>query len=95
MHVECPVCGQKNEPEPGFYYGAMFISYIIQGWIFLAIALSLVFGAGWSAEAAMGVVILFAILTNNFFFRLARSVWIHIVVKHDPERAIKVKDKIM
>lgn len=24
--VECPVCHRAYEPEPGFYYGAMYIS---------------------------------------------------------------------
>lgn len=27
MPAECPACSQTYEPEPGFYYGAMFISY--------------------------------------------------------------------
>ncbi len=27
MHRHCPVCGQLLEPEPGFYFGAMFIAY--------------------------------------------------------------------
>ena len=26
MPAECPVCWQTYEPEPGFYYGAMYIS---------------------------------------------------------------------
>ncbi|MGZ5242676.1 MAG: DUF983 domain-containing protein [Bacteroidia bacterium] len=27
MHSKCPHCGQDFEVEPGFYYGAMYISY--------------------------------------------------------------------
>jgi len=27
MPEHCPVCGQALEPEPGFYWGAMFVSY--------------------------------------------------------------------
>ena len=27
MPESCPVCGQTYEPEPGFYWGAMFVSY--------------------------------------------------------------------
>lgn len=34
LHRECSVCGRKYEREPGFYFGAMYISYA------LAIALS-------------------------------------------------------
>lgn len=27
MHKYCEVCEQSFEPEPGFYFGAMFVSY--------------------------------------------------------------------
>ncbi|TGE15218.1 DUF983 domain-containing protein [Hymenobacter elongatus] len=27
MPDNCPICGQAYEPEPGFYWGAMFVSY--------------------------------------------------------------------
>jgi len=27
MHHQCPVCEQGFDPEPGFYFGAMYISY--------------------------------------------------------------------
>ncbi|AHJ96595.1 DUF983 domain-containing protein [Hymenobacter swuensis] len=27
MPADCPVCGQHYEPEPGFFWGAMYISY--------------------------------------------------------------------
>ena len=27
MPAKCPVCGQVYEPEPGFYWGAMYISF--------------------------------------------------------------------
>ncbi|HYG19439.1 MAG TPA: DUF983 domain-containing protein [Ohtaekwangia sp.] len=29
MNEKCPVCGIRLEPEPGFYQGAMFVSYAI------------------------------------------------------------------
>ena len=27
MNSECPNCGVRLEPEPGFYQGAMYVSY--------------------------------------------------------------------
>lgn len=27
MHRHCPNCGGDLEPEPGFYFGAMYVSY--------------------------------------------------------------------
>lgn len=42
----CPVCGQPTEPEPGFYYGAMFVSYAFSVAIFAVTAVALYFLAG-------------------------------------------------
>ncbi len=27
MPAQCPVCGQAFEPEPGFYFGSMYITF--------------------------------------------------------------------
>ena len=27
MPAQCPVCGQSFEPEPGFYFGSMYITF--------------------------------------------------------------------
>ena len=83
MHKECSVCHQDFEPEPGFYWGAMFLSYIVSGIMFLIPALILVFGFGWSVNGAMAFVIALAVVTYMKLIRTARSLWIHIVVKFD------------
>ena len=85
MKHSCEVCQQRFEPEPGFYFGAMFISYIVSGWAYIGIALTLVFAFGWSVEAAMGVVIAVAIITFFKLLRLSRSLWLHLMVKYDPK----------
>jgi hypothetical protein len=41
MHVHCPHCGVALEPEPGFYFGAMFVSYAINVAIFVTVWISL------------------------------------------------------
>ena len=84
MPENCPNCGQSYFPEPGFYYGAMFIGYIFTGWIFLAIALVAMFGFGLSPWQSIGIVGVVALVFFVLFFRLARSVWAHIAIKYDP-----------
>ncbi len=34
---ECPVCHRKYEPEPGFYYGGMYVSYALAVALFVTI----------------------------------------------------------
>ena len=93
MHESCKNCGQRFEPEPGFYYGAMFISYIVSAWILLILALIMVFLLGWSLDSVKWIIIGIGLL---FFFktiRLSRSIWIHIVVKFNKDLHNKIKSK--
>ena len=72
-------------PEPGFYFGAMFISYIFTAFLFLFVALVAMFGFNLSPTEAIGIVAIIAVLFFVYFFRLGRSIWIHINVRYRPE----------
>ena len=85
MPEECSVCGQRTNPEPGFYYGSMFLSYILSGFLLLGTALLLVFYFGWSANQAMVFVLFLAAVIYLKILRVSRSIWIHAVVKYDPK----------
>lgn len=94
MNKYCHVCGQDFEPEPGYYYGAMFISYIVSSFILLPIALILVFYFKWSDEAMMAFIVALGVLMFFRILRVSRSLYIHALVRYDPmARAIK-KQKI-
>lgn len=41
MHEHCPLCGLRFELEPGFFFGAMYISYAFSVAIFVAIGVAL------------------------------------------------------
>lgn len=83
MPSNCPKCSQKYFLEPGFYYGAMFISYILTGWFCLIFVgtLMLVFKVSWQISFVLlllGIGVLFV-----WFFRISRAIWININVKYD------------
>ena len=84
MPENCNVCGQAYEPEPGFYQGAMYVSYILTAWFYMIPGLILAFVLKWSMTAIMTAIIALAIITFVKFLRLSRSVWIHLAVRHDP-----------
>lgn len=83
MHQHCAVCKQNFEPEPGFYFGAMFISYGLSALLFLIPSLILVLGFDWSANRAMLIVFILAGMSFFKILRLSRSVWIHINVRYE------------
>ena len=83
MHKYCSVCGQRMEPEVGFYYGAMFISYTFIGFLSLIIVGSLIYFFKIQIEIAFAILIAFLALIFLWNLRFARSIWIHMVIKHD------------
>lgn len=85
MPERCPVCGQNFNPEPGFYYGAMFISYIMSSFVFLLVAAVMIIYFDWSVEGAFGMIIFLALAMYIFVLRISRSIWIHLMIKYDPQ----------
>lgn len=84
MPHKCEHCGQLMEPEPGYYYGAMFMSYIVTSLIFLPFTLILVFLFDWSELQAFGLSFFILFISYFKILRGARSLWIHMMVRHDP-----------
>jgi uncharacterized protein (DUF983 family) len=83
MPEACPKCGQKYFLGPGFYYGAMFISYIITGFFCLFVVGGLILVAGLSINAAFLVLLVVIAILFVWFFRIARAIWININVKYN------------
>ena len=86
MLNRCPHCNQKYMLEPGFYFGAMFISYGITGWLCLAIVGGCMLVFGMNVWTSFGLLILICAILYVWFFRISRSIWIHGWVKYDPKK---------
>jgi uncharacterized protein (DUF983 family) len=86
MNKECPHCGMNLEPEPGFYFGAMFVSYIISGWFCIIFIFFFHWVLGWSLNASFAVLLALLAIVFVWFFRFSRAVWLHIVTKFDPSK---------
>lgn len=93
MYPNCPNCKQSYFPEPGFYYGAMFISYILSGWFSIGFVLFFHWVLDWSMFASFGLLLAVVALLYVYVFRLARSIWLGLTVKYDPgfKEAAKAK----
>ncbi len=88
MPDRCPVCGQNYEPEPGFYYGAMFISYIFTGFFCIGFVAFFHWGLGWSTATSFALLLAVCALCFVYVFRLARAIWLGLNVKYDPQAAV-------
>lgn len=76
MPAACPVCGMNFMPEPGFYFGAMYVSYAFTVALTTGIWLMLYLVAKPSEMvyivAMLGGVVAFAPLS----FRYSRMIWL-------------------
>ncbi|MFT3845417.1 MAG: DUF983 domain-containing protein [Lacibacter sp.] len=89
MHEECPVCKQKYDMEPGFWYGTGYVSYA------LAVAFSAATFIAWWVLIGISVKdnrVLWWLLTNSILLvvlqpvlmRLSRTIYVYFFVKYDP-----------
>lgn len=89
MKTSCDCCGQNFELEPGFYYGAMFLSYIISSFFMLISFFLIKFIFGLKTWDTFGIVLLLVALGYFYIFRVSRSMWIHLFVEYDPDASCK------
>ncbi len=85
MRETCPVCGLVFEREPGYFTGAMVVSYGIAVVVYTAIVLLLWSLPGWRAELALLVAVALFLLTVPAIFRYSRVIWMHFDHAIDPE----------
>ncbi len=89
MHAHCPVCGINFEPETGFYWGAMYISYAITVAISVAVgvAIRVIFGPGLNINVYILSIIAMILLSVPFSFRLSRAIMLSFIspYKYDPD----------
>ncbi len=88
MHDNCPVCGQKFDLEPGFWYGTGYVSYAF------AVALSVTTFVAWYVLIGISTDdnrIFYWLIFNAFtlvvlqpwLMRLSRVLYIRFFVRYD------------
>ncbi len=86
----CDNCQTDLQPEPGFYFGAAYVSWALTValWVSVLVALKVFDALGWIEFAFLthpktflisGIVI--SIITFPYMFRLSRSIWAHFFIK--------------
>jgi hypothetical protein len=85
MKKQCEKCGQRYEPETGFYYGAMYVSYGL-GVAFMVAPAMIMYGVfNLSFEWLLTFILAMYILAFPLFFRLSRNIWLNMFVKYDKQ----------
>ena len=84
MNTACPVCGFVFEREPGYFTGAMVLSYAIAVPTFGLMVITLML-AGVAAVAALLVGGVVYLVLTPFIFRYSRVAWLHLDWGIDPD----------
>lgn len=98
MPASCPVCSEDFKREPGFYFGAAYVSYALTValWVAVLVALFTFDALGLISYSFFenpltflisGIVSLVVLLP--LLYRLSRSIWISMFVSYDPEKGKK------
>ncbi len=85
MNERCSVCNEDFRKEPGYYFGATYVSYGLT--VGFGIALFLLFCVLFNGSAAFFLWIFstLLILLLPIFYRLARLIWINFFVSYKKE----------
>src|SRR5882757_609324 len=88
MNDKCPVCGQRTEIEPGFYYGTAYVSYsltvafsastFVAWWVLIGLSTQDNRVFWW-----LGINGVLMLALQPFFMRLSRAVWLSFFVKYN------------
>lgn len=81
MHKQCDKCGKNYSPEPGFYFGATYVSY--------ALTVAVSFCTFWAVFPFLGfswdivntyLIIIGAVLVvlTPLLYRLSRTIWLYM-----------------
>ena len=90
MHSKCQECHEDFQREPGFYFGAAYVSYAITVALWVAVwvalttfnALGLIeFGFYTHVVTFLTVGITCLLLLLPLIYRISRSIWIRLFVK--------------
>ena len=88
MNDTCSNCGQKYTLEPGFYWGAMYIGYLLSVVLIFTFFALFFFVFGFGVDVAFLLVMVVIFFLYAFIFRLSRAIWINMHV-HYKEDALK------
>ena len=83
LYKHCPNCKIKFSEEPGFYFGAMYVSYTLGIGIFVVTYLS-----NWilDLQASLFQILLFVgtvlIVGTPFLFHLSKIIWANLFIHY-------------
>lgn len=82
MNKECPVCHLNFTREPGFYWGAMYVSYALAVLeVLVTYFICRIAGSGTFDLINLWIILSTILLLSPFNYRISRLVWLYMFPK--------------
>lgn len=76
IHERCSVCHRKYQPEPGFYYGAMYVAYALAVAVLVAAYVAtMVLYPSASTGASVTIVLVVLVLLTPLIYALSKTIY--------------------
>jgi uncharacterized protein (DUF983 family) len=82
MNSRCPVCNEDFRREPGYYFGATYVSYGLTVGFGIALFILLCVLFNFNATSFLLIFSLLLIVLLPLFYRYARLIWINFFVSY-------------
>lgn len=87
LNTSCSNCGLKYEREPGFFYGALYVSYAFSSGIFIVLYLLDAIWIHMDTVLLLTLVVIAIIGLYPFSFRWGKTMWLNFFVRYDKKYA--------
>jgi hypothetical protein len=91
MKESCSECHLKYEREPGFFYGALYVSYALMSGIFIIWFLADLLWIHMDAVTLAIIVVSTMLVLFPVVFRSARIIWLNFFIRYDKKYSDKNK----
>lgn len=87
IHEKCPNCGESFSKEPGFYYGAMYVSYGLGVAMFVAVfILTYWFYPNPSTFIYILMITIAMVVLGPFLYELSKIIWANMFIAYKNNR---------
>lgn len=84
VHTHCSKCGLKYSKEPGFYYGAMYVSYALGVALFVTLWVSFnLFLPFVNVYIQLLTISLASLLLGPYLYALSKIIWANLFIKYE------------
>lgn len=90
LHDNCPNCGQRFSLEPGFYFGAAYVSYGLNVALFIAVVIAVnVLVENPEIKTYVFSIIAATLILAPLLFRYSRVIWASMFIPLGGEKKKK------